>query len=113
MDRLNRAGLNFNFLGSVRPETDYSFSRFFFCFFPTPRWPLNFNRSWGPVRLPETDFFFAFFFSFFFLKTDFFLPPGGVYPLPPLLILLNILINNTRKHTFRSPRVRAGSCHRL
>ncbi len=29
MDRLNRPGLNFNFLGSVRPETDF-FSRFFF-----------------------------------------------------------------------------------
>ena len=30
MDRLNRAGLNFDLAGSVRPETDYFFSRFFF-----------------------------------------------------------------------------------
>ena len=33
MDRLNRAGLKFNFLGSVRPETDYFCSRFFFVLF--------------------------------------------------------------------------------
>ena len=33
MDRFDRAGLKFNFLGSVRSETDYFFPRFFFRFF--------------------------------------------------------------------------------
>ena len=48
MDRLNRAGLNFNLAGSVGPETDYFF---------TLGGPLNFNRRRGPVRLPENEFF--------------------------------------------------------
>ena len=36
MDRLNRAGLNFNLAGSVGPETDFFFRAFFFhVFFKT------------------------------------------------------------------------------
>ena len=47
MDRLNRAGLNFNLAGSVWPETDYFFSRFLRRYFFSKLIFPNYFPTWG------------------------------------------------------------------